>query len=89
MRRRSRIGIIVEILSELEREGEMPASRLATYVNMPYDRLRPLLEQLEERGYLASRREGRSAFYRLTAEGQAALSKLREAYELLRSMGVA
>ncbi len=89
MRRRSRLGIVVSILAELEREGEMPASRLATYVNMPYDRLRPLLEQLEGRGYLSSRREGRSIVYSLTSEGREALGKLREAYELLRRMGVA
>lgn len=85
--KRSRITIIIDILETIQ-EFELPASRIAEYANMPYDRLKPILEDLEKKGFVKSRKEGRSMVYMVTSEGRKALVKLKEAYHILKSMGL-
>jgi len=47
--KRSRLSITIEILRTL-RDEKLPASRLCEYVNMPYDRLKPIVDNLEKTG---------------------------------------
>ncbi len=80
---RSLAGIILDILETLNTHGPMPATRIATYANLPYDRLKPILETLEEKHYVEKTEDG----YTITDEGRKALAKLREAANLLRMLG--
>ena len=81
---RSQAGIVLDILEALEAEGPMPATRLTYYANIPYDRLRIILEGLVTEG-LVERDDDR--YYRITGKGVEALRVLRETRRLLESMG--
>jgi len=81
---RSQAGIVLDILEALAAEGPMPATRLTYYANLPYDRLKIILESLVEEG-LVERDENR--YYRITEKGLEALKTLRETRKLLESMG--
>lgn len=67
---------------------ERPASRLCEEANMPYDRLKPILDQLEKKGLVTYRKEGKARIYRITKEGLSALRKLEEAYSILKAVGI-
>jgi len=54
---------------------------------MPYDRLKPMLDQLEKKGLVTYRKEGKARIYRITKEGLDALRKLEETYSILKSCG--
>lgn len=90
-RRRSRIEIVMDILEALEEEGPMPPTRLATHANMPYDRLAPLLAELEEKGVIeveevSASPKTRTA--RLTSKGRELLRELRRLKRVLVDFGL-
>lgn len=85
--KRSRLSIVVAILKALSR-SETVCSRLCEEVNMPYDRLKTLLEYLEEKGLVRSEQRGRARVYKVTGEGMRALKRLEEAYAILKNLGL-
>lgn len=91
MPKRSRIDIVVDVLSALEAEGPMTPTRLATAANLPYDRLQSILGALESRGLVRveSQGGGRSRVAVITPEGRRALAELRRVRRLLRDLGLA
>ncbi|MEB3851004.1 MAG: hypothetical protein LRS49_00280 [Desulfurococcales archaeon] len=89
MARRSRVDIVVDVLSALADRGPMPPTRLATASNLPYDRLRPILEALEARGLVRLSSMGGRRLVELTPEGLRALEELRRVSGLLRDLGLA
>ncbi len=80
---RSQAGIVHDILEVLQREGAMPATRIATYANLPYDRLKLILLSLEESGLVVKTEDG----YDITEKGLEALNTLRRSRKLLESLG--
>jgi len=80
---RSQAGIVHDILEVLHEEGAMPATRIATYANLPYDRLKIILSSLEESGLIAKEEGG----YVITEKGIEALTILRKSRKLLESLG--
>ena len=90
-RKRSRLSIVMSVLEAIEREGPLPPTRLATYANMPYDRLRRLLGDLEERGIVRVEPsgDGRSFTVDLTSKGRQVLGELRRLRRLLGDLGLA
>lgn len=86
-KRRARLEIVMSVLSALESE-EMPPTQLATAVNMPYDRLKRLLDELEARGLVGSKESGRSKAYYLTEKGLHVLSELRRIRRILEEYGL-
>ncbi len=80
---RSHAGIVHDILSVLQREGVMPATRITLYANLPYDRLKVILSSLEANGLVAKTEKG----YDITEKGVEALSILRRSRKLLESLG--
>ncbi len=80
---RSQTGILHDILEVLQREGSMPAKRIATYANLPYNRLKLILLSLEESGLVVKNEEG----YDITEKGLEAPNTLRRSRKLLESLG--
>ncbi len=80
---RSQAGIILSILEILVREGPIPPTRLATYANLPYDRLKIILASMEDKGLIKRVDEG----YIITDQGYEALSVLRKAHSYLEYLG--
>jgi len=87
-RYRSQAGILHDVLEVLLREGPLNATRIAQLANLPYDRLRLLLDRLIELGLveLVEDDEGRR-LYRITQEGLEAYQKLHAAKEILEKLG--
>jgi len=83
-RYRSQAGIILDILEVLHEHGPLPASRIATYANLPYDRLKVIIESMEEKGLVERTPEGH---YTITPKGEEALATLRRSRKLLESLG--
>ncbi len=85
---RSQTGIILDILEALEQQS-LPATRLATKTNLPYDRLQVTINKLYEQGLVdkVSIKGERATYYTITREGYKALEKLRETKRLLEAMG--
>jgi predicted transcriptional regulator len=86
--RRSRIEIIRDILAVLEERGPQPLSRLGTYANLPYDRLRRIVEELGERGLVRISRGPTSLMVEITPLGVELLEELRRLERLLRDLGL-
>ena len=82
---RSQAGIVLDILETLISEGPMRATRLATYANLPYDRLKVVLESLVAKGHVRFDEETRT--YSITKEGERALQTLRETRKILEALG--
>ncbi len=80
---RSAAGIIYDILRTLDEKGPLPPTKLATFTNLPYDRLRIFLNSLKEKGYVRECEEG----VEITEEGKVALEKLKEAKRLMEFLG--
>jgi DNA-binding MarR family transcriptional regulator len=88
-----RLGISVaqlNILFTLQREGEMPMSRLAEVLNVSLSNATGLIDRIEERGYVERTgvpEDRRIVLIRLTAEGQRLLEELDAlSDELLRGV---
>ena len=81
---RSQAGIIHDVLEALQRYGPLPPTRIATYANLPYDRLRVILASLEANGLVE---RGKDGAYTITRRGVEALESLRRARRLLESLG--
>ncbi len=80
---RSQAGIVHDILEVLQREGDMPATRIAIYANLPYDRLKVILLSLEVNELITKTENG----YNITKKGIEALNILRRSRKLLESLG--
>ena len=87
-RYRSQAGILHDVLEVLLREGPLNATRIAQLANLPYDRLRALLEKLVEKGLVEvlEDEEGRRV-YRVTQKGLEAYHRLHAAKEILEKLG--
>jgi len=82
---RSQAGIILDLLEALQREGPMPPTRLSYHANIPYDRLRPILQELAGKGLVAYNPQTRRV--EITDKGMEALILLRKSKALLESLG--
>lgn len=87
--RRSKLAIIMDILSYLQEEGgEAPATRVAQATGLAYDRLVKLLEELNEKGIVVVKVEERARRVIITRKGALLLQKLRDIKEFLEDLGV-
>lgn len=66
----------------------MSPTRLATIVNMPYDRLTKILQELNEKGIIEIHNSGRSKSVNLTPKGVELYEELEEIVKLLNSYGL-
>lgn len=87
--RRSRLSIIMDILSYLADEGgEVPATRVAQATGLAYDRLVRLLEELNERGLVVMEVGERVRRVKLTRKGYIVLERLRDIRGFLEDLGI-
>ncbi len=85
---RSQAGIIYDILRALYSEGAMPPTRITYYARLPYDRLKPMLKKLAEKGLVEEVREKNRIYYRITRRGYEALQELERTKRLLEALGM-
>jgi len=88
IRYRSRAGIIYDVLRTLRDHGPLPATRVMYGANLPYDRLRSILEVLKSKGYIEEVREGDKTLYKLTKKGFDALSHLEKVKRMFDELGL-
>lgn len=87
--RRSKLSIIVDVLSYISEEGGgAQATRIAQATGLAYDRLVRLLEDLNERGIVIVEVGERVRRVKLTRKGLTLLQKLRDLREFLEDLGI-
>ncbi len=89
-RKRSKMEIVYDILEALSEEPTTP-TRLATVANLPYDRLQPLLAELESKGVVRTVENPsnpRSRTVYVTDKGLQLLAELRRLRRVLRDFGL-
>ncbi len=87
--RRSKLSIIIDVLSYLADEGgEVPATRIAQATGLAYDRLVRLLEELNERGIVIVESGERVRRVKLTKKGLIVLQRLRGLRDFLEDLGL-
>lgn len=86
-KKRSRLEIVIDVLDTLSKRATNP-TKLATLVNMPYDRLMKLLEELTAKGIIQWEEQGRSQIITLTPQGHRLHEELRRVRKLLRDYGM-
>ncbi len=87
-RYRSQAGIVYDILNTIAEEGPTSPTRIMYGARLPYDRLKNMLEHLEEQGLVKKIVEDDRVFYDLTPKGAEVLEELRRVRRLLRSIGI-
>ena len=87
-RYRSQAGIVYDILNTIAEEGPMSPTRIMYGARLPYDRLKNMLEHLEEQGLVKKIVEDDRVFYDLTPKGVEVLEELRRVRRLLQSIGI-
>lgn len=91
-KKRSRLQIIIEVLEVLSQHSELHATELSLMVRLSYDRLKNILEDLNEKGLLLLKRsenEHKSLIIKLTPEGNGLLEELKRLKKLLEDYGLA
>ena len=88
IRYRSRAGIIYDVLRTLKDYGPLPATRVMYGANLPYDRLRSILEMLKSKGYVEEVKEGDKVLYKLTRKGFEALNYLEKVKRMFDELGL-
>ncbi|MCE4611328.1 MAG: hypothetical protein F7B17_05090 [Desulfurococcales archaeon] len=88
-RKRSRIEIIADILEAVDNAPQNP-TRLATIANLPYDRLQPILRDLEARGVVTvtPAPDGKGSIVELTEKGRVLLWEIRRLRKVLEDFGL-
>jgi predicted transcriptional regulator len=86
-RKRDRLSILFDILKALSKEPQNP-TKLATLVNMPYDRLKKILDELVEKGLLQYEDQGRVRIYGLSQEGLRVYEELKRIRKVLQDYGL-
>ena len=87
-RYRSQAGIVHDMLQRLNEEGGMAPTRLSTVANLPYDRLKSILERLERAGLVKRMRGEDGWIVYITEEGKETLEELKRAKTLLQQLGI-
>jgi predicted transcriptional regulator len=86
-KKRSKLQIIYNILETLM-QGEINPTKLATLVNMPYDRLMDLLEEMNEKGLVIISSSGKVKSVGITFKGVELYEELKKVVELLDEYGL-
>ena len=87
MPRRSKLAIIAKVLSIVVSEPVNP-TRLATMANMPYDRLKRLLRELEEKGLIVVVEGERGKLVEATPKGVKLFHELERLRRVLEDFGL-
>lgn len=86
-KKRSKLLIVLDILETLM-QGEINPTKLATLVNMPYDRLSNLLKELNEKGLVKITTVGKNKNISITPKGVEVYNELKRITALLEDYGL-
>lgn len=86
-KKRSKLLIVFNIL-EILMQGEINPTKLATLVNMPYDRLLNLLKELNEKKLVKITSLGKSKSVSITPKGVEVYEELKKIIILLEEYGL-
>ena len=84
---RSQAGIIADILLALYNEGVVNITRLTYLANLPYDRLKNILERLEKGGYVEIKKSGGEIYVKITENGLKLLNELEWIKKVFNRLG--
>lgn len=87
MPKRTRIEILIDILETLAHDPTNP-TRLATLVNMSYDRLKAIVKELEAKGVIRSVKDEKFTVLELTPKGIELLRELKRLKKVLQDFGL-
>ena len=87
-RYRTRIGILLDILSWIHRLDEPTITTLITYTNVPHDRIKGILRNLEEKGVVRRIQSDDHFIYVLTERGYRLLRDLERIKKSLEGLGI-
>ncbi|MCS7112027.1 MAG: hypothetical protein N3D82_02330 [Ignisphaera sp.] len=86
-KKRSKLEILFDVIEILSKEPVNP-TRLSMLVNMPYDRLKKLLDELVDKGIIGYEEQGRSRVYVLTHRGYRLGEELKKIRKVLEDYGI-
>lgn len=90
-RKRSRLDIVLDVLEAINQAGELNPTRISLRVNLSYDRVKRVLDDLLRRGLIevipSDERHG-STLVRLTQKGRQLLVELRRLKRILEDYGL-
>ena len=87
-RYRSTLGILFDLLKTIDEIEDPIITRLITYVNVPHNRLKVLLERLLREGYIKEQViKGKKMFF-LTKKGRQLLKELKTLKKILAGLGI-
>jgi len=89
MRRRYRgtITMLLDVLNAIRSLGKATATELSYGSRIPYDRLKPLLNELVRRGYVIVEENRGRSYYKLSEEGAKLLEELARVKRMLEDLG--
>lgn len=91
MKKRNKLDIILEVLEVISAESGINPTWLSTKVNLSYDRVKKILDELIARGLIesvpSSERKGATMLV-LTPKGTKLLEELKKLKSLLRDYGL-
>lgn len=89
MTRRTRIEIVFDLLSLIQRKGGKIKPTHALYGgNLSYDRLKIYVEEMQKRGLINLVQEKNKTFYRITDQGHNFVSEYKKVKELTDAFGL-
>lgn len=85
---RSRVGIILDILESIHELEQATITDIITFANISYKRLKWILDNLEEKGYVDSIEDKNKKIYVLKPKGYKLMNELRKIRELINDLGL-
>ncbi len=87
-RYRTKVSLYYEILKSVRDRGSAQPTRIMYDVNLPYSKLKEMLEEMVSKGLLEERKRGKVLEYFITEEGLRLLVKLEDVLWSLRRLGL-
>ena len=85
---RSRLGIVLDILEAIHELEYASVTEIITYANIPYNRLKKILDRLLKKGYIDVMEEQNKKIYTLKPAGYKLMNELRKIKELMTDLGL-
>ena len=89
MAKRSKIEIIIDMLSSIQKKGgEIKPTHLMYKANLSHKQMKKYLEELVERNFVKNEKKKNYDYLRITDKGNVFLAKLREMKEFEKTFGL-
>ena len=86
---RSRIKLLIDILDTIYEDNETNLSLISLKANIPYTRLKPIIDKLHKNGLiLMKRKDKKTTEISLTEKGLKMFIELKSFYKILNQLGL-